>query len=175
MTITSQGMMPDATRIAYGGDGPQGAKQSVTITGLEQGQEPVFDARNETRHDPHFHQQPKDRRRRTDPSSLAFACCRCARTRQRSTASSRLARRRSTGGESVGFRMTADHGTPFDLWGDPETGLPVRVEMTLGMNGNMKVIFSDFVFNAPMDKSLFSIEPPAGYTVGPPEGRYRTG
>jgi hypothetical protein len=51
------------------------------------------------------------------------------------------------------------------LWGDPKTGLPVRFEMTAGMDGSTKVTASDFVFNADMDESLFSVEPPAGYTV----------
>ena len=43
--------------------------------------------------------------------------------------------------------------------------MPVRVEMTMGMDGNMKMAMSGFVFNADMDNSLFSVEPPAGYTV----------
>ena len=43
--------------------------------------------------------------------------------------------------------------------------MPVRVEMTMGIDGNLKATLSDFVFNANLDESLFSIEPPAGYTV----------
>ena len=57
----------------------------------------------------------------------------------------------------------------MNLWGDPKTGLPVRLEMTAGMDGSTKVTASDFVFNADMDESLFSVEPPAGYTVRHPE------
>ena len=37
--------------------------------------------------------------------------------------------------------------------------------MTTGINGNMKTTITDFVFDARMDESLFSVEPPAGYTV----------
>jgi hypothetical protein len=33
------------------------------------------------------------------------------------------------------------------------------------MEGSVKTTFSDFVFNVDMDESLFSLEPPAGYTV----------
>jgi len=64
----------------------------------------------------------------------------------------------------VGFRITGK-GTVMSMWGDPKTGLPVRAETTKGMLGNAKVTMSDFVFNVDLDKSLFSVEPPAGYTV----------
>jgi outer membrane lipoprotein-sorting protein len=64
----------------------------------------------------------------------------------------------------VGFRISSPDGV-FSLWGDPETGLPIRFEMTMGIDGSTKMTFSDFVFNADMDESLFSVEPPAGYTV----------
>ena len=68
------------------------------------------------------------------------------------------------GRKVVGFHISSQ---PHDLilWGDPKTGLPVRVEMTSGMDGSVKATFSDFVFNVDMDESLFSLEPPAGYTV----------
>ena len=68
------------------------------------------------------------------------------------------------GRKVVGFHISSQ---PQDLilWGDPKTGLPVRVEMTSGMEGSVKTTFSDFVFNVDMDESLFSLEPPAGYTV----------
>lgn len=64
----------------------------------------------------------------------------------------------------VGFRMSSQ-AHELTLWGDPNTGLPVRVETTSGIEGSVKATFSDFVFNADMDESLFSLEPPAGYTV----------
>lgn len=68
------------------------------------------------------------------------------------------------GRKVVGFHISSQ---PHDLvlWGDPKTGLPVRVEMTSGIEGSVKATFSDFVFNVDMDESLFSLEPPAGYTV----------
>ena len=68
------------------------------------------------------------------------------------------------GRKVVGFRISSPGGD-FSLWGDPKTGLPVRVEMTSGIEGSVKATFSDFVFNADMDESLFSLEPPTGYTV----------
>jgi outer membrane lipoprotein-sorting protein len=68
------------------------------------------------------------------------------------------------GRKVVGFHISSQGGD-LRLWGDPKTGQPVRVEMTMGIEGSQKVTFSDFVFNVDMDESLFSVEPPAGYTV----------
>jgi hypothetical protein len=64
----------------------------------------------------------------------------------------------------VGFRVNVK-GMAMNLWGDPKTGLPVRVEMTMTMFGDTKATMTDFVFNEAMDESLFSVDPPAGYTV----------
>ena len=68
------------------------------------------------------------------------------------------------GRKVIGFHISSQ---PHDLilWGDPKTGLPVRVEMTSGIEGSVKATLSDFVFNVDIDESLFSLEPPAGYTV----------
>ncbi len=64
----------------------------------------------------------------------------------------------------VGFRLSA-RGVVIDVWGDPKNRLPVRVETTTALIPNLKIIQSDFEFNVPMDESLFSLEPPAGYEV----------
>ena len=65
----------------------------------------------------------------------------------------------------VGYRLTG-HGMIWDLWGDPKTGMPVRLENNVPSNPNMKPrICSEFVFDADLDESLFSLEPPAGYQV----------
>jgi len=64
----------------------------------------------------------------------------------------------------VGFRVTS-RGIVVSLWGDPETGLPVLAETTMAMYPNAITTMSDFVFNVEMDESLFSLEPPVGYTV----------
>ena len=68
------------------------------------------------------------------------------------------------GRKVVGFRVNTN-GTVISLWGDPKTGLPVRAEMTMTMLGNAKITLTDFEFNMDLDESLFSVEPPAGYTV----------
>ncbi|GEM_PF-1348345 len=64
----------------------------------------------------------------------------------------------------VGFRLSAG-GVVIDVWGDPKTRLPVCIETTMATVPNVKITQSDFEFNVPMDDSLFSLEPPAGYQV----------
>ena len=64
----------------------------------------------------------------------------------------------------VGFRVNSK-GMVISLWGDPQTGQPVRAEATMAVFANVKVTMSDFEFDVAMDESLFSVEPPAGYTV----------
>ena len=68
------------------------------------------------------------------------------------------------GRKVVGFHISSPVGDLI-LWGDPETGLPVRLETTSGIEGSVKATFTDFAFNVDLDESLFSLEPPAGYTV----------
>ncbi len=64
----------------------------------------------------------------------------------------------------VGFRVSSK-GMVISLWGDPQTGQPVRAEGTMGVFAGTVLTMSDFEFDVPMDESLFSTEPPAGYTV----------
>jgi len=69
------------------------------------------------------------------------------------------------GRQAVGFRISSPAAV-FDVWGDPKTGLPARVEWTTEAVPDVKVTMSNFEFNVDMDESLFSVEPPAGYEVG---------
>ncbi len=75
------------------------------------------------------------------------------------------------GSRVVGFRISSSD-TVVSFWGDPKTGLPVRIESTMATMPYLKVTMSDFALNVPMDESLFSVEPPAGYEVT--AGQYRT-
>jgi hypothetical protein len=64
----------------------------------------------------------------------------------------------------VGYRI----GSPaqvLTLWGDPKTGLPVRIETKVNLLPKTTTAWTDFEFNVAVDESLFSLEPPAGYTV----------
>lgn len=52
------------------------------------------------------------------------------------------------------------------IWGDPQTKLPIEIESTIGADvASFQMTMRDFVFNAPLEDSLFSTEPPAGYKV----------
>ena len=48
------------------------------------------------------------------------------------------------------------------IWADPETALPIRVELTLGQ---MFSIMKNFQFDPQIDESLVSMDVPAGYTL----------
>ena len=70
----------------------------------------------------------------------------------------------------IGYRVTCnrglDDGMVMTLWGDPKTGLPVRVERIVRSSGKVDTLtMSDFAFDVALDESLFSTEPPAGYTT----------
>ena len=65
-------------------------------------------------------------------------------------------------GRSVqGWRMTQD-GDSVTVWADAKTAALVTVEFTAeGAHG----VMSDFEVNVPLDKSLFSLQPPAEYIL----------
>ena len=51
------------------------------------------------------------------------------------------------------------------LWADPATQLPVRIESTSAGPPKSEVAMTNFEFNIELDRSLFSVEIPDGYTV----------
>jgi outer membrane lipoprotein-sorting protein len=65
--------------------------------------------------------------------------------------------------KAEGFRIQLG-SIDVNIWADPTTLLPVRVEET-SADPKASTIMTDFRFNAPLDKSLFSVEVPPGYTV----------
>ena len=52
------------------------------------------------------------------------------------------------------------------IWADPETALPIRIELTLGQ---MSTIMKNFQFDPQIDESLVSMSVPAGYTAAETE------
>jgi hypothetical protein len=50
------------------------------------------------------------------------------------------------------------------LWIDPRTNLPTQVH-TLVADGQIAVTYHDFLWNEPLDESLFSLVPPKGYEL----------
>ncbi|WP_165226083.1 LolA family protein [Aquisphaera insulae] len=73
--------------------------------------------------------------------------------------------REVAGKPALGFvvKVNGQEGT---VWVDPETKLPVRIEMEWKDGGKRWVqVMSDFVFDRPLDPALFTMTPPEGFTV----------
>ena len=67
--------------------------------------------------------------------------------------------------KAKGFSVVSDN-MPTRLWVDPKTKLPLEIEMDAKFDGKpMTLVLSDIVFDPPLDDSLFSLEPPADYTL----------
>ncbi len=83
------------------------------------------------------------------------------------------------GKRAVGFRFV-ERGERTgktlvrNIWVDPATKLPIRMEATYGSPrgpNDGDAMRSEFIWDAPLDPALFSTEPPEGYTVTtPPTG-----
>jgi outer membrane lipoprotein-sorting protein len=75
----------------------------------------------------------------------------------------RLGQRSIDGRGAEGSRIQVG-STKVEIWADPQTLLPIRVEQT-NTEPNSSVVMTDFRFNVPLDESLFSVDIPSGYTV----------
>ncbi len=73
-----------------------------------------------------------------------------------------LGPKRIDGRTLEGYRVH-ETDTTTTVWVDPKTGEPARVEMEFAAAPGMNVILSDFQVDVPLDDSLFSLDPPAGY------------
>ncbi|MHC5537535.1 LolA family protein, partial [Singulisphaera rosea] len=75
-----------------------------------------------------------------------------------------LGERLVDGRPARGFRLSAGGWTSV-VWVDAKTDLPVRMESQIRLNadGTKTVVYSDFVFDPPLDESLFRMTPPEGY------------
>jgi outer membrane lipoprotein-sorting protein len=87
-----------------------------------------------------------------------------------------LPAREIEGTKVLGFRTVEKHERPRGVdtwtrtyWVDAETKLPLQIETTVEStdprHGQSRWIQSDIVFDEPLDESLFSTDPPEGYTV----------
>ena|GEM_PF-494684 len=61
----------------------------------------------------------------------------------------------------VGFRVKGQD-VELTIWADPETTLPIRIEVARGKSG---IVLKNFVFDAPVESWQVSMEIPAGYTL----------
>jgi outer membrane lipoprotein-sorting protein len=66
--------------------------------------------------------------------------------------------------EAVGFQ-TSQGGNSYVIWADPDDKHVLLVEFDNQNMRGMKGTLSDFNFDAQLDDSLFSLDPPEGYTV----------
>jgi outer membrane lipoprotein-sorting protein len=76
----------------------------------------------------------------------------------------RLGEKEIDGKKAVGFRYDSPADT-VTLWGDPATGMPVRIESVWGGLPHTETIMSHFEVNVELKESLFDTTPPAGYKV----------
>ena len=67
---------------------------------------------------------------------------------------------------ATGFKTTLADRSVI-VWADKKTANPVRVEMSVshGSMGVTSVVFDHFAIDPPLDDSLFSLDPPPGYTL----------
>jgi len=72
-----------------------------------------------------------------------------------------LSEQEIAGQRLIGFRAKHPRAE-VTIWADPETALPVRIEQ---IEGQMKVICKNVVFDVPMDETLFSMDVPEGYKL----------
>ena len=70
------------------------------------------------------------------------------------------------GREAVGFHIS-DPTSETTIWADPDTALPVRIELALG---DTPYILKNIQFDVPLDESLVSMEVPPGYTLVEQQG-----
>ncbi len=76
----------------------------------------------------------------------------------------RLGKKEIDGRQAVGFRTHCDT-IDMTLWADPQTARPIRIECGMAMMGDVRVVMNNFRYDVDLDPSLFSLEPPAGYST----------
>ncbi len=75
-----------------------------------------------------------------------------------------LGRRQIDARHLEGYRVHQGDVTT-EVWIDPKTGDLARVEMSFASAPGMDMVLSDFQVDIQLDDSLFSLDPPAGYTL----------
>jgi outer membrane lipoprotein-sorting protein len=73
-----------------------------------------------------------------------------------------LGQRDIDGRKALGFYAAEKPNIELTIWADPETAKPIRIELLMGQS---LYILKNFEFDVPVDDSLVSMEPPAGYTL----------
>lgn len=76
----------------------------------------------------------------------------------------RLGEKEIGGKQAIGFRLDSPTAT-VDLWGDPATGTPVRIDTVWSGIPRTEVTMTDFQINPQLQESLFDMTVPEGYRV----------
>lgn len=76
----------------------------------------------------------------------------------------RLGQKEIDGRNAVGFLIRANR-VDMTLWADSETARPVRIEVVGEMMGGTRVVMSHFRYDVDLNPSLFSLEPPEGFST----------
>jgi len=77
-----------------------------------------------------------------------------------------LGQRDIDGRKAIGFYVANKPNIELTIWADLETAKPVRIELLMGQS---LYILKNFEFDIPVDETLVSMEPPAGYTLNAQE------
>jgi outer membrane lipoprotein-sorting protein len=76
-----------------------------------------------------------------------------------------LGPRKIDGQATFGFRVSKE-GQQWEIWVEQKSNLPLRMETTMEMLGKTaNVVVDEFAFDPKLNLSLFSLTPPAGYTM----------
>lgn len=78
----------------------------------------------------------------------------------------RVPDKRIDGVTAHGFRVIDGQKT-LQVWIDPATELPIRIESTRQLSDGVEIveIATNFIFDSELDPSLFVTDPPAGYAI----------
>ncbi|MHC4624408.1 MAG: carboxypeptidase regulatory-like domain-containing protein [Planctomycetota bacterium] len=82
-----------------------------------------------------------------------------------------LGQRETDGAAALGYRiMGPQHHGDITVWADAESKVPIRIEQSMAIGERTETaVISDIAYDVEVDESLFSVEPPEGYSVGGPE------
>jgi len=75
-----------------------------------------------------------------------------------------LGEQKINGVTAVGYHITG-HGD-ITIWADAKTKLPIQIEQSMGAE---TAIVNDITYDIELEDSLFSVDPPKGYSVANPE------
>jgi outer membrane lipoprotein-sorting protein len=82
-----------------------------------------------------------------------------------------LGQRETDGAAALGYRITGpQHHGDITVWADAESKVPIRIEQSMAIGERTEAaVISDIAYDVELDESLFSVEPPEGYSVGSPD------